>query len=328
MFDLNDNYWVPAVQWIDEDRGLSDSIWGSGDRVAWAAGEPLLIAGPPASGKTTLLHNLIIGRLAAGSGTLLGLPIAPSNRPVAYVSVERQRQGKRALRRLVLPEETHRLGRLIVGRGPLPFSMAENPTALVEWAIDRGVGTLVIDGLGMTEDGLSDDATGSRVSRAFAEIVTAGIELVIAHHTRKAHGGNTKPNGLDDILGSRWLTAGAGSVFVLWPADRKNGMVPIEFRHQKSPLEPLGVIKARMDVEAGIFLTDRSDSREDRVQEVLAILDEVSGATAREVAVRLFGTEKPEDSELEAARKALVDLREAGSARFEVVGNKHHYYRT
>ena len=41
-----------------------------------------------------------------------------------------------------------------------------------------------------------------------------GINVEALAHTRKATGTNTHPNTIDDVYGSTWITAGAGSMIL------------------------------------------------------------------------------------------------------------------
>jgi hypothetical protein len=58
---------------LDEPAGL-DAIWGHGDQVAWAAGEPLVLNGPTGVGKTTVAMQLVAGRLGIIDGFLAARP--------------------------------------------------------------------------------------------------------------------------------------------------------------------------------------------------------------------------------------------------------------
>ena len=63
-------------------------------------------------------------------------------------------------------------------------------------------------------------------------LVASEIEVVVSHHQRKATGYNKKPTTLADVYGSTWLTAGAGSVVLLWG---EAGDPIVELTHLGSP---------------------------------------------------------------------------------------------
>jgi hypothetical protein len=63
---------------------------------------------------------------------------------------------------------------------------------------------------------LGKDESGSRVKAAFQELIASDVEFVDSHHQRKEQRDGGKPTKLADVYGSRWLTAGLGSVLLLW----------------------------------------------------------------------------------------------------------------
>lgn len=52
------------------------AVWGEGDQVAWAAGEPLLINGSTGVGKTTIAQQVALARLGLRS-EVLGMAVKP-----------------------------------------------------------------------------------------------------------------------------------------------------------------------------------------------------------------------------------------------------------
>ena len=68
------------------------------------------------------------------------------------------------------------------------------------------------------------------------------------HHGRKANADNKKPNTLDDVYGSAWLTAGMGSVICLWG---KPGDSLVELTHLKQPAEAVGPMMVLHDHATG-----------------------------------------------------------------------------
>ena len=99
------------------------------------------------------------------------------------------------------------------------------------------VDTVFVDSLKDVAVGLADDETGSNVNAEHQRLIAAGIELVPLHHQRKASGDNKKPKKLDDVYGSTFLTAGCGSVILLWG---QAGDPIVELRHLKQPAGEVG----------------------------------------------------------------------------------------
>jgi hypothetical protein len=119
-----------------------------------------------------------------------------------------------------------------------------------------------------------------------------------SHHPRKAQSDNRKPSKLEDLYGSRWITAGAGSVVSLWG---EPGDLVVEFAHLKAPAGQSGPWMMRIDPDAGTVHLDRPAI--DLVDQIR--LRGAQGITA-EVAARLMsGADKPTRGEVEKARYRL-----------------------
>jgi replicative DNA helicase len=185
---------------------------------------------------------------------------------------------------------------LIVWRGPLPFSVVEEPLSLARFASERDVGAVVIDSLKDLALGLSKDEIGGAVNQALQELLAEGIEILALHHQRKEQQGvGNKPNKLADVYGSRWLTAGMGSVILLWgdPGD-----LVVELRHLKQPAEEIGPLQLLHDHEKG---STSVYEQVDPLDLVKAAGDE--GITAERVAAAIFGVEAPSRNQIEKARR-------------------------
>jgi AAA domain-containing protein len=224
------------------------AVWGEGDQVLMAAGEPLLVCAPPGVGKTTLIGQFALARAGVLEPTLLGLPIEPDDRPVLYIAADRPAQIARSMRRMV--DEQHRAqldARLKVWRGPLPFNVVDDPARLAEWLAILGVGTVVVDSLKDIAVGLSEDAIGAAVNQSLQHVVACEIEVVALHHQRKGQDGR-KPRRLEDVYGSTWLTAGAGSVVLLWG---EAGDPYVELVHLKQPASEVGPLTIHHDHDRG-----------------------------------------------------------------------------
>ena len=272
------------------------AVWGEGERILWAQGEPLLIVGPDGVGKTTLTHRLLFARgMGLGSG-VLGLPVAVDPRPVLYVAADRPHQAAQSGNRMV-PEIARVPLRdwVIVRRGPLPFDLGLDPDAFPEFVTEHGVGTVFLDSLGALATNLSSDEVGGRVQRALQLVVAEGVEVMAVHHQRKETSDGRKPRKLSDVYGSRWLTSGAGSVVLLWG---EPGDPLVELRHLKQPRAEVGPLTLTHDHARGEIAVQES-------ADLLALARASSGITVRDAAAHLFGTANPSKAEVEKARRRL-----------------------
>jgi replicative DNA helicase len=117
-------------------------------------------------------------------------------------------------------------------------------------AQENGCDVVVIDSLKDLCLDLSTDSSGSAVNRALQMCLAEGVDVLALHHQRKKGGGENspKPNTLDAVYGSAWITAGAGSVVLLWG---EPGSLVQELIHLKSPMDPVGPLTIEMDNYAG-----------------------------------------------------------------------------
>lgn len=306
------------------------AIWGQDTEVAWAAGESLLIGGPPGVGKTTLTGQLVAARLGIVTKTVLGLPVQPGERRVLYLAMDRPPQIARSLGRLFGSEHRGVLDeRLAVWKGPPPRDFARHPDLLGEMCERFDADTVIVDSLKDCVRKLSDDESGGGYNEARQRALVAGVQVVELHHQRKANGDNKKPSKLDDIYGSVWLTAGAGSVILLWG---EGGDPIVELTHLKQPAEPLGPWRIAHDHAAG-----RSEIHHQADLLQMAQTWQPSGSaglTAKAAACALFTTDKPSANETEKARRKLEKLvreghliRVDGSGGGSAGGTPTKYYR-
>lgn len=304
---------APGDEWALDAPAQVPAVWGEGDDVLWSEGEPLLIAAPPGLGKTTLAQQLALHRAGIRTGTLLGLPVRAGQGRVLYVAADRPAQAARSLKRMVTAHDRAGLReRLIVWRGPLDFTLADpdNANRLAGLAADCDATTIVLDSLGNLAVGLADDAVGAAVNAALQVCVAAGLEVLALHHNRKATDGNRRPRALDDIYGSRWITAGAGSVIALWAEDA--GAAVVDLEHLKQPAGEVGPLTVVHDHLAG-----RS-----KVRGQVTVLDALNasgtgGLQVREVAAATEHASLPTAGQVEKARRRLHKL--ANQGRAEVI---------
>lgn len=275
------------------------AIWGDGAAVLWAQGEPCMLVGPDGVGKTTLGQQLALARVGLRD-SLLGLPVLPAEGRVLYIAADRPRQAASSMRRMVVPADEQLLrNRLVVWRGPLPFALADRPRGLVELAEQMDATDVFVDSLKDVQPDLSKDDVGSRVNIAFQELVASGRELLTMYHQRKEGNDGRKPKRLADVYGSRWLTAGMGSVLLLWG---EPGDLVVEGRHLKQPAEEVGPLTIIHDHTRGLSKLDQAVD----LDELLALAS--NGLTVHDAACRLFTTSTPDRNEIEKARRRLENL--------------------
>lgn len=268
--DLNADRAVDALTFLTEDVE-GESIWGEGSRVLWAPGEGLMIVGPQGVGKSTIAQQLCLSRMKLRDTELLGFPVAADDRPILYLAMDRRAQIRRSLARMVdLDEDTVRdrlASQMIVWQGPPPLKANESPKVFCDWVRRRGrnPGLLVIDSLKDLLSGLIDDADGIGFNDAVQLVLNdLQCDVVTLHHQRKATADNRKPNKLSDVYGNSWLTAGQGSVILLWG---EAGSGAVEFNHLKQPQEKVDAFTVQHSHAAG---SSSSIDVEDAVTSLLA----------------------------------------------------------
>lgn len=282
------------------------AVWGKDPYVLWAEGEPAMLVGPDGTGKTTIANQFVFRRIGIGPPDLLGYPVAPDERKVLYLALDRPRQAARSMRRMVdEADRTLLRDRLVVWPGQLPFDVSRRPDELAAFAAGHGAGTLVIDCLKDLCGNLSDEDTGAAIKRAMQACAEeACIDVLALHHQRKAQSDNKAPRKLSDIYGSRWLFAGCGSVLSLWG---EAGDPIVEFAHLKQPADVVGPLTLLHDNRAGrTTVVHASD-----VVRIVASLD--APAQVKDVAVALFKRKNPSDNDIEKARRKLNAAVEDGA---------------
>lgn len=283
------------------------AVWGDGDQVAWSAGEPTMLNGPSGVGKTTLAQQITLGRIGIRPD-VLGMPVRPDPRRVLYIAADRPPQAARSMRRMVSEEHREVLGeRLDFWRGPLPYSVVKQPYVLATMAEEFDAGTVIIDSLKDIAANLSDEETGAAVNQAMQLACLGGVEVLALHHQRKRQQGASKPKALDDVYGSTWLTAGAGSVLLIWG---EAGDAVVELSHLKQPVDAVGPLTLLHDHERGVTVVQGAI-------DLLEVVRTSNGLTAQGAARALFKTDSPEPNEVERARRRLDQLVKKGLAHRE-----------
>lgn len=288
------------------------ALWGRGPQVLAASGESTIICGPDGVGKTTLEGMLIRAQLGLGPGEpgqpreVLGYPVAllPPGQRILLLAMDRPRQAMRSLARLFTEAERRVLWeRLVVWKGPPPADLAADPAQLAEMCQLAGAGICYLDSLKDAALGLSEDRTGAAWNRARQMAISGGTELFELHHPRKASGDNPKPRAIEDVYGSRWIPAGAGSVIFLWG---KPGDAVVELYHRKQPAEEIPSLRMVIDPETGMVHAEGGDI-------IGAIVAQgTTDFTAYTVAQLMSGTLTPDRNAVEKARRALKRMEGEG----------------
>jgi hypothetical protein len=216
------------------------AVWGSGDQVAWAQGESLILFSPQGVGKSTVAGQLVAARLGLQT-ELMQLPVQPGQGRVLYLACDRPPQISRSMRRQFTDDDRQVLAdRLRVHRGPLHHDITRNPEVLAQMCADAGADTCIVDSLKDVVLKLTDDEAAATYNRARQLALREGVELLELHHPRKAARGDKMPNTIDDVYGSTWITSGAGSVISLWGAP---GDSVVAWSHLKQPAGEIGPMK-------------------------------------------------------------------------------------
>lgn len=280
------------------------TIWGDGDEVLWAEGEALMLVGPPGVGKTTLTGQIVRARLGLASD-VLGITVNTTSRRILYLAMDRPRQIARALRRTFDPADRPVLEeRLRVWEGPPPADVARNTDILVALAQLADADTLIVDSLKDAAIGLTEDEIAAGYNRARQKALAHGVQVLELHHLVKRGANGSKPNTLADVYGSAWLTAGAGSVLLVWG---NAGDLVVDLAHLKQPAAEVGPMKVLHDHTSGSSSIFHAT---DLLQ--LAMAAGMGGIKARDAARAMFDKDNPSDPEKEKARRKLKKLATAG----------------
>ncbi|BAL87189.1 hypothetical protein AMIS_19690 [Actinoplanes missouriensis 431] len=297
--------------WLLDVPDETPTIWGSGSEVLWARGESLMITGPQGVGKTTLASQVLKGCLSL-QDEVLGYPIEGFEGRILYLAMDRPQQARRNLARLFAGMDEHReyLDEMLrVVEGPPPADFAQSPETLRQMCDHHGAAVVVIDSMKDAAIGLSKDEVGAGYNRARQIALTAGHQLVELHHTVKSGPDGGKPNNINGVYGSTWLTSGAGSVVMLWgePGDPE-----VEFIHLKQPADVVGPFKVEHNNRTGVSTRVYEESKD-----LLALVRRCRsmGLSAKDAAIVLFDLDiaaKVATKDINKARRRLDKYVEDG----------------
>jgi hypothetical protein len=227
-------------------------LWGvpaQGGVMAWAEKQGTIIAGPPGTGKSTIALQVILRRVGLLSGSVLGLPVREVPEPLVYLALDRADQIRQSLRRMVPPDADRDLAsRLqLIDTFPMGVDLRQEAT-FISWLRDKGATCVVIDSAKDLGYDLNDSAEGQAFNFLVQATLRAGIQILITHHSRKTPRGDRKPLTLNDLHGSQWVAAGAGSVLML---DGEAGPSPKRLFHVKPLAVPMAPLQIELDTMTG-----------------------------------------------------------------------------
>jgi replicative DNA helicase len=300
---------VPGGSFILDRPDTVPAIWGEDDNVLWAEGEALIIAGPPGVGKTTVGQQVLLAAIGVRPHAL-GLAVRPAKR-VLYLASDRPQQAARSMARMVTSEHRDLLNQhLVFWPGPPPKDFIKDPGVLLRLAKQADADMVCLDSLKDMAGELASEEGGQAINSAIQRTLVEGIEVLALHHHRKQGGGKDsgrEPTSLDELYGSTWITAGAGSVISLWGSA---GDPIVAFKHLKQPAGECGPWRLKHDHPRGVTEIWHE-------VDVLDILAHAKGAlTAQQLACQIYSPDKgkPSASEVEKARRKLDQLVEKGLA--------------
>ena len=229
---------------------------------------------------------------------VLGYPVQHTGGRVLYLAMDRPAQMSRAAARLFTEQDRRVLDeRLVIWKGPPPYDFAVRRDILAMMCDRAKADTVFVDSVKDAAIGISKDEVGAGYNRARQQALAEGYQVIELHHMRKAGADNKRPDTLDDIYGSTWLTSGAGSVVLLWG---QAGDPVVSWRHLKQPAHEVGPFRVVHD-------HDRGTSEVEHSVDVFALIRRsgINGITAIEYAAALFEKPSPDRAQKEKARRLL-----------------------
>jgi hypothetical protein len=289
-----------------EDTQPGEPVWGSRKTVAWSKNQGFMVFGSDGTGKSTLLQQIVLARLGIRNADVLGFPVAEDDRSILYLALDRPAQIRESISRMVdlsNPNVYDTLKRrLVVVKGPVPFPCDSSPSAFVDWCLSLAgddCGLVIADSVKDMISSPKEDIAGTGFNDTMQRFVAKGIEFGCAHHNRKENAQNAKPRNLADVYGSRWLTAGMGSVLNIW----RNPDGSRELTQLKAPYgDSFPPVEYSDDYNSGV--SQISSNWRDAI--VAALVDAgIAGLTDAEIVFVVFG-QTPKESAYEANRVRIA----------------------
>lgn len=229
LLAANQDSAVDGASFLDTQLS-NDCVWGSGNFAPWATNQGFMMFADDGAGKSSLIQQIVFARLALRDASVLGSPVAQDERPILYLALDRPIQIQRSMMRMVdSTNPKHRKvlsSKLVVWDKPLPFDCDEDPELFAQWCVEtcKSVcgsepGLIVGDSVKDMVSSCKEDVAGMGFNKTVQHLVSSGIEFGCCHHNRKEHALNKQPRKLADVYGSRFLTAGLGSVLNIWKLD-------------------------------------------------------------------------------------------------------------
>jgi hypothetical protein len=285
---------MDGLEFLTTARDEKPPLWGTAEKALAESGQGTLIVGPQGVGKSNVAQLLMFARMGIRSPDLFDFPVLTDERPVLYLAMDRPRQIYKSMNRMVdLKDEDVRAKlkrQLIVWPKQPPFKADLDPERFAQWVAETGrdPGLVISDSVKDMLTSIVADEAGLAFNTAVQLILANGTEFLGNHHQRKPGIGNPKPNTLADVYGSNWITAGQGSVILLWGTPGANS---VELRHLKPLREPVGPLVVNYDHASG----SASGGEPARMLINLAYEKAPGGFTLDEAVARLHGTKRIDD---------------------------------
>jgi replicative DNA helicase len=141
--------------------------------------------------------------------------------------------------------------RLIIEHMRQLWASEDDPTMIHRAAIQANAQIVFIDSSKDLAGGpLKDEGPAKALMDAIQICIANNIDVAMLHHPRKAgqDTGTKRELSLDDVYGSAWLTAGAGSVLLV---DGKPGTGEFKFEQLKAPATFIDPCEIAVNYETG-----------------------------------------------------------------------------
>lgn len=231
---------------------VATCIWGHavpGGVMGWASNQGLIIAGPPGTGKSTIALQVALRRTGILGGEVLGMPVRSDDHPLVYLALDRADQIRQSIRRMVPDDaDPDAVGRLLMIDNLPPTVDLRQPDTFIAWLRTFKASGVVVDSAKDLGFDLNDSSEGQAFNFLVQATLRAGIEILVTHHSRKVPRGDRKPLTLNDLHGSQWVAAGAGSVLML---DGEAGPQAKRLVHVKPLTVPMPPLLLELNTSTG-----------------------------------------------------------------------------